>query len=260
MSDRERTPETEQDGPSPETAANTALDFGRRGFMGAAVAGLGAAFGMGQVAADHGSDDPTIPEILNYALTLERLEAAYYRNALASSGGVFDETAVETSEVARYFDRPTLRYSTYQHFEDIRDHEVYHVAALESTLDSLGAAVTAPTADEFVLPDGVYDSVDSFVGFAQVVEDLGVSAYAGAAPYLAKAELEAQDGNVMDLQVTPIALGIHSIEARHAGYVRTLTLQRPWPFGTDDDVADVAVDDPRSMGEVLEVAGDYIDG
>lgn len=233
----------------------TALDFGRRGFLAAAVTSLGAAYGVGRATAST-DDDPTVPDVLNFALTLERLEAAYYERALASSGGAFTERDVERSEVAGYFDRPTLRYSTYQQFEDIRDHEAYHVAALEDALDSLGAEVTA--ASEFGFPDGVYDSVESFVGFAGTLEDLGVSAYAGAVPYLVTAELAAQDGGVTDLNVTPLALGIHSVEARHAGLLRTLDLERPWPFGTDGNAADVAVDDPRTMEEVLNVAGRYI--
>lgn len=253
-----------------ELFARVSEQLSRRQLMGnAAKAGVGAmalgAFGAGTAAADDHEggkegeemmDEPSVADIVNYALTLERLEAAYYEGALASSGGVFDERDIEGSHVAKAFGAPTLRYSTYQELEDVRDHELYHVTALEGVLDQIGAEDNAAT--EFSLPDGVYDSVENFVSFAAVVENLGVAAYAGAAPALAKAELALVDGDTSKLQVTPAALGIHSIEARHASLLRTLNRQRPWLFGENVDLAEQSIDQPKTMEEVLAVAGEYI--
>lgn len=239
-------------------------DLSRRGFIRkSAAASIGAAglsaAGTGTVAADdHGSEMKmmTVPEILNYALTLERLEATYYEMAVGEDGA-WDEWMVENSEIAKQFNEPSLRYSTYQHLTSVRDHEAYHVTLIEQVLDNLGAEVTAPT--EFTFPEGAFEDLDVFIKFAQVVEDLGVSAYAGAAPMLAKAELDLVDGDVSKLEVTPAALGIHSIEARHAGYFRTLNEMQPWKF-YGSDIADYAVDDPRTPDEVVSIAGQYIDG
>lgn len=238
-----------------------AADLSRRGFLGnTAKAGAGAialgAVGSGVAAAQEDSETMTVPEILNYALTLERLEATYYEMAVGEDGA-WDEWMVERSDVAKQFEEPSLRYSTFQHFVDVRDHEAYHVTLIEGVLDELGAEVTAPS--KFTFPDGVFEDLETFVRFASILEDVGVSAYAGAAPMLAQAELESVDGDVSKLQVTPAALGIHSIEARHAGYFRTLTEQRPWKFG-DVEVSDAAVDDPRTPEEVKGMAGQYIDG
>lgn len=246
-------------------------DLSRRGFLrGSAVAGVGLA-GLGSVsgtvaADEHGDGDDaggengmaemSIPEILNYALTLERLEATYYDMAVGENG-VWSESDVERSSVAAQFAEPSLRYGTYQRFVNVRDHEAYHVTLLEQVLDQLGAEVTAPS--EFSFPDGVFEDIETFVRFASVVEDLGVAAYAGVAPALAKAELESVDGDTSQLQVTPAALGIHSIEARHAGYFRVLADSAPWTFfGTD--VADASIDDPLMPDQVVSRVQPYIGG
>lgn len=235
-------------------------DLSRRGFLrGSAAAGVGIA-GLGSVGAAAQDQEEnvettvqqqermTVPAILNVALTLERLEATFYNRAVGENG-MWDEQMVESSDVAKRFAAPQLRYSTYQHFTDVRDHEAYHVALLEQTLDQLGASVRAPS--RFTFPDGVFDSVEEFVKFAVVLEDTGVAAYAGVAPRLVKAELGMVNGEVGRLRIAPAALGIHSIEARHAGYFRTLNQMRPWEFGANVPVEDAAVDDPLPVEQVL---------
>lgn len=260
------TDDTPQGSDEPLAFDQFVTDLSRRGFLrkgaaaGVGVAGLGA-LGTGTAAADEHGDGSemetmSVPEILNYALTLERLEAAYYEKAVGDDG-MWGEWEVERSSIAAKFADPSLRYSTFQHFTAVRDHEAYHVTLIEQVLDQLGADDTAPSS--FTFPDMVWEDLETFVRFASVLEDVGVSAYGGAAPMLAKAELELVDGDVSQLQVTPAALGIHSIEARHAGYFRTLNEQQPWKFyGTD--IADAAVDDPRTPEEVTGIAGQYIDG
>lgn len=240
-------------------------DLSRRGFLrkgataGVGIAGL-SALGTGTAAADSPGEDSmsemTVPEILNYALTLERLEAAFYEMAVGESGA-WTEREVERSSLAKKFADPSLRYSTWQHFTAVKDHEQYHVTLIEQVLDQIGAEDNAPT--EFTFPDGVFEDLVMFAKFAQEVEDLGVSAYAGAAPMLAKAELELVGGDLSKLQVTPAALGIHSIEARHAGYFRTLNEMQPWKFG-NVEISDAAIDDPRTPEEVVAIAGKHIDG
>jgi hypothetical protein len=47
------------------------------------------------------------------------------------------------------------------------------------------------------------------------------------------------------------ALGIHSVEARHAAFLNELNAASPFPKG---------VDKPKSMSEVTEIAGEFIGG
>ncbi|WP_049999186.1 ferritin-like domain-containing protein [Halococcus sediminicola] len=217
----------------------------RRAFMGdAAKVGAGAAalsaVGAGTVAANDGngdssdggngdgSDDVSDIDILNYALTLEHLEAAYYNDFLDN----YSESDVERSEVAKYFARPTLRYSVYQQIEDVRDHEEAHVDALTKTINDLGGTPVEPANYEFP-----YSSIQEFIAVADRLEAVGVSAYAGAAPLISNPD------------IIPPALSIHSVEANHQTYFQLLNLQRPAPN---------AFNPARSMDEVLGIAKQFI--
>ncbi|MFC6835341.1 ferritin-like domain-containing protein [Halomarina ordinaria] len=210
---------------------------GRRDFLStAAKLGGGAALlsfaGTGVAAADgHESDDgPTDVDILNYALTLEHLEYAFYRDALEH----FDERHFEGvgSPGDRVFNSPRPRYGTYQRFEEIRDHEGEHVDVIAATIEDLGG--TPVEEAEYDFP---YENVAEFVTLAATIENIGVSAYAGAAPMI-------QNSDVLSA-----ALSIHSVEARHAGYLNLHELRLPYPD---------AFDPVRTMDEVTEIASGFI--
>ena len=147
-----------------------------------AAAGLIASAGL---AAAGSADAATEPQgdvaILNYALTLEYLQSAFY-NEVERIGSLTGETA----RLARI----------------VGGHERAHVRML---LDVLGhRAVAKPTFDFH----GATDSQNAFVRTAVAFEDLGVAAYKGQAPRLASPTyLEA-------------ALAIHATEARHAAWIR----------------------------------------
>ena len=213
----------------------------RRAFMGdAAKVGAGAAalgtLGAGSAAAndgdssDGGGSGVSDIDILNYALTLEHLEAAYYHEFLDE----YTESEVENSAVAKYFARPTLRYSVYQQIQDVHDHEHAHVDALTETIEKLGGTPVEKAEYEFP-----YSSIEEFVAVADRLESVGVSAYAGAAPLLSNPDL------------IPPALSIHSVEANHATYFQLLHLQRPAPN---------AFNPARSMEQVLPIAKQFIVG
>ena len=235
--DTERT-----DSPSPLEDASEHLRS-RRSFMtDAATVGGGvlalSALG-GTAAADghegdggngSGSEDVSDIEILNYALGLEHLEYAFYDDFLDSHS----EDEVENSAVAKYFARPTLRYSTYQQIQDVRDHEEAHVEALSRTIEDLGGTPIEPADYEFP-----YETIEEFVAIADRLEAVGVSAYAGAAPYIDSDE------------VLKAALSIHSVEAEHQTYFQLLHLQRPSP-----DAFNAA----RSMDAVLPIARQFVAG
>jgi len=167
-------------------------------------------------------------DLLNFALTLEHLEAAYYDHFLNE----YSESEVERSEPARIFAEPGLQYSTYQKIQEVRDHEEAHVEALTQTIEDLGGDPVEPAEYEFP-----YETIDEFAELSATVEAVGVSAYAGAAPMIeSDAVLEA-------------ALSIHSVEARHTAYFRLLNTNTPFPN---------AFDPARTMEEVLEIASQFI--
>jgi hypothetical protein len=184
----------------------------------------------------HGTDTIHLPDdmevsdidILNYALTLEHLEAAYYNDFLDTHS----ESEVERSEVANYFARPTLQYSTYQQIQDVRDHEEAHVEKLTNTIEKLGGNPVEPAKYEFP-----YDGIEEFVALSDRIEAVGVSAYAGVAPM------------IDDTEVLEAALSIHSVEANHQTYFQLLHLQRPAPD---------AFNSARSMEQVLPIVKQFM--
>jgi hypothetical protein len=128
-------------------------------------------------------------EVLEFALTLEYLEAEFYNMGLATSGLI-----------------PANRMDM---FDQIRDHEVAHVKLLEM---ALGLAPNAKKPNFDFTAKGMFApfaSYDTFVFLSHAFEDLGVRAYKGQATKL-----------INDDAILETALRIHSVEARHAAVVR----------------------------------------
>lgn len=161
-----------------------------------------------------------VVEILNFALTLEYLEAGFYRAGL-SAPGLIPQRYIEV-------------------FSTIGKHESQHVNALQSALG--GAAVPEPKFDltgRGKFPD-ILSNFQTYALVSQTLEDTGVAAYKGQAPRLTGGG---------DLLTT--ALRIHSVEARHAAEVRRVRGVRPW---------DGAFDKPLSKAQVLAAARPFIVG
>ena len=97
--------------------------------------------------------------ILNYALTLEYLEAAFYTEAVAK--GALSGDALSGAKI-------------------VRDHEVTHVKTLKSVLGK--KAVKKP---KFDFKNTTGDQ-DTFLATAVALEDTGVAAYAGQGPRLSR--------------------------------------------------------------------------
>jgi hypothetical protein len=142
-------------------------------------------------------------KILNYALTLEYLEAEFYKQANAS-GALVDPVVKNFGFV-------------------VAGHEAAHVKALKAALGS--AAVKKPTFD---FGDTVTNQ-EKFKATAQVLEDTGVAAYAGQGP------------NIFQAAVIVPALGIHSVEARHAAWIRFINGANPAPAIIDKPKTEKAV-------------------
>ena len=163
----------------------------RHAFILRGALAAGAVYGAGAVSpfvreaiAQEGGGDVGI---LNFALTLEYLETAYYTQALKQVGGLSGDVKSLATE--------------------IRDNEAEHVDALTQTIKDLGGSpVKAPGVDF----GNAFAGEMSFLKLAQTLEDTGVSAYNGAAPAIESTEVLGAAGSIVQ------------VEARHAAAIRSL--------------------------------------
>lgn len=190
MSDLWTLEELDRDGAIRESAERvdpvTRSSFLKKAGLGAAaVAGSSAFLGVTPSLASAASVPGSDVAILNFALTLEYLEAEFYRVAKANrvGSGQQDLTAF-INVVAR--------------------HEAAHVAFLQGALGA--KAVKKPTFD---FKDAV-TSQDKFRATAQVLEDTGVQAYLG------------QAANIKSKKILGAAGSILPVEARHAAWIRDI--------------------------------------
>jgi rubrerythrin len=154
--------------------------------------------GGGSETAEFGKGDVGI---LNYALTLEYLETAFYADVVKS--GLFKGAELET---IRKFGRE----------------EAEHVEALKAAVKQMGGKPAAEPKAEFPL-----ESAKSVLELASTVENLGAAAYLG------------QAANIKSPEVLASALAIHSVEGRHAAVLNTLLGESITPDGAFAKPADV---------------------
>lgn len=160
----------------------------------------------------------SVKAVLQFALTLEHFEAAFYTQALKASGGAdFPSTAQGIS------DKTAIGI--------ISGHETSHVNFLKGVIGA--DAVTARASYDWTASGAFPNPFATgnygvFLAVAQALEDTGVRAYKGQAPALV-----GQGG------VLTAALNIHSVEARHAAKIRYMRAQngfaiKPWITGGND--------------------------
>jgi hypothetical protein len=159
-------------------------------------------------------------DVLNYALTLEHLEHAFYRDGLQEFGADDFEAAGYAGNV-------------YEWFGIIRDHEMEHVEVITQVITDLGGEPVMEATYDFG-----YTDLAGFIGVAQVLENTGVSAYQGAAQFL-----------IDEDELLTAALTIHGVEARHAAYLNGLQGESPFPD---------AVNPTLTPDEVLAAAAPFI--
>lgn len=203
---------------SPELAAIEVESLNRSTFLVRGVLAAGALYGAASMtpiirkAFAQGGSMGDI-EVLNFALTLEYLEAAFYKEGAGVKG--------LSDEVAGYV-------------ETFGGEEQEHVDALKATITDLGGKPVEAPAVDF---GDAFSSQDKFIQTAITFEDLGVSAYNGAAPSIESKDLLATAG------------GIVQVEARHAATIR---------FAAGEDPTPQAFDEALTMDEVLDAVQPFL--
>jgi rubrerythrin len=133
--------------------------------------------------------------ILNFALTLEYLEAAFYKEAKTRAKASGDLKSL---------------------IDLVGRDEEEHVGALTETIKKLGGKPVAEPKFDFP-----YSGTAGFLKLAQTFEDTGVSAYNGAAPQIKSAEVLEAAGSIVQ------------VEARHAAAIRLQNDDEPSPVAFD---------------------------
>lgn len=176
----------------------------------------GGARSGGQQRTDTDEEGGSDLEIVNFALTLEYLEADFYEQALDSGllSGELRELAAGFGET-----------------------EQAHIEALEAVASQLGEPVDPPRTDFSRFLSGE----EALLMALAKLENLGAAAYLGAAPA------------IQDRELLAAALSIHSVEARHAAALNE-RIGRSFAGDTplSGSVPDGAFASPLTMQEVRE--------
>jgi hypothetical protein len=217
---------------SPSVDETAPSSVGRRAFLGrASLFGAVAAFtpaalllGTRDAEAESSTALSTDLAVLNFALNLEYLEAEYYLHGVYGSGlsggettgsGARGEVVVESGAVN--FETKAIQQYATEIAEDEHDHvrvlrhAIKHAGGtpaarpkidLLNSFVGLGNLIGVPNFDPFA------NEVNFLLG-AFIFEDVGVTAYNGAAPLISRKS------------ILGYAASILAVEAYHAGSVRT---------------------------------------
>ena len=185
---------------APELAGVEIEGITRSAFIMRGAVAAGSVYGLaavgpyvGEAIAQGGGGDV---EVLNFALTLEFLEAEFYSRAPGQAKGL----SGDVRRLARTFG----------------EHEQTHVETLQQTIQKLGGQPTKAPKVSFP-----FRNEASFLKLAQTLEDTGVSAYNGAAPRIQSKEVLGAAGQIVQ------------VEARHAAAIRLERGDNPAPEAFD---------------------------
>jgi rubrerythrin len=175
--------------------------------------------------------------VLNYALTLETLEADLYRQALNLAAGK-DLATPLPADVSDYAlsiptgylppPHPQMGFAYLQQFAAV---EAAHRDFLRAAIQQMGGTPVGPNPGGYRAPFG--STLRSILEVISLVEETGVRAYLGAA------------GALTDLKLIQTAASIYSTEARHSSVLKLTLIQDPSPrrMPGDEQVT------PRQVGE-----------
>ena len=201
------------------------LGVGAAGTVALGAAGTGVSIAANSIAAANSTAAVITQDadVLNFALNLEYLEAEFYLLASTGRGLPAGDTGTKTPQVTggRKVNFSSSLIAAYA--KEIAQDEQHHVEFLRSVLGTNAVAepkidlqnsfTTAARAAGLISNTQTFDAFANDTNFllaAYIFEDVGVTAYHGAAPVLVnKTYLDA-------------AAGILAVEAYHAGLIRTV--------------------------------------
>ena len=207
----------------------------RRQFLAGASSAAAASVIMGCGASSSTTTPPPVTpvtpsitdaDILNFALNLEYLEAEFYLYATTGSGlsGTDAGTGAGTTTLPTNFSKVTFADAYIQQYaNETAQDELNHVRFLRSALTTAGATVQPRPAIDLSFFAGLATAAGisgtfnpftdeySFLVGAFVFEDVGVTAYSGAAPLITN-----------KTSYLSSAAGIQAVEAYHAAAIRTI--------------------------------------
>lgn len=225
------------------------------GYAGIALTGaalVGSKFGEGEQKVQAASYSDA--DILNFALNLEYLEAEFY--AMSTWGATLVQLGVLTEAETS---GPTTGGKMVPDFggspeaylaSALRENEIAHVKYLRAALGS--AAVKKPAINLDALGYG-FANVHSWLMLARQFEDVGISAYLGAAPMIMSSTYLAAAGAIL------------STEAQHSGSIRmSCIVNGVWSPAVDSmdvpptsqnvfDINSNALSIPRTVAQVLKI-------
>jgi hypothetical protein len=186
---------------------------------------------------------PSVNDVLNFALTAELTEACFYNTAFARNGLINSADSAPLGLIQKdennhvTFIKGVLTNANISPANAARTTTPIASGTSNAYFDFSGGAASASTvgAGPFA---SVFTDYSTFLAVAQAFEDNGVRAYKGQAGFL--------KGNKT---VLTAALNIHSVEARHAAYLRRLRVLRgfapadfrPWVTGEGTTASGIAV-------------------
>ncbi|KAK8111861.1 twin-arginine translocation pathway signal [Apiospora kogelbergensis] len=140
-------------------------------------------------------------DILQFALTLEWLEGTFYQQGFAKfKDSEFAALGLNAAQIAD--------------LKQVGQTELEHVGLLQSAIAQAGVKPVQPCEYNFGFTDA-----KGMVGTAAVLENVGVSAYLGAAPLLSDPKILATAGSIL------------TIEARHQTFIRGAAGALDTPLG-----------------------------
>jgi hypothetical protein len=193
------------------------------GIAGALVGAVAGTKGKAQTAPTIGDAD-----ILNFALNLEYLEAEFYTVATTgkplATGGV-NSTGGGTAGLTSGGNMVAFTDTKVQAVAmELAADEQTHVKLLQGAIAGLGGTpVSKPAINLAALGIG-FGSQNDFLAVARVFEDIGVTAYGGAAPL------------IVNKAILGYAARILAVEAQHVGNIRLLVAQNSVPTTALDGV------------------------
>ncbi len=155
-------------------------------------------------------------QALNFALTLELLEADLYRQALNAASGHSNSAPLSTAPTGYRLKVPAgsigagASADAFDYLRIFAYVEATHRDFLITTIKSMGGTPVKANPRGYKLPPGIKPNLSSILGAILPLEETGVRAYLGAIPF------------VTNNTIAQAAAEIFSTEARHSAVINTV--------------------------------------